>query len=211
MSEQKINLETRIKQVLDSQGKSLVELIRIAGLDPLSDFSESDLSEISFVGEKLARANFYGTKFNKANFSKADLSQADLRQADLSEANLSDAILTGANLEGANLEGANLRNANLAHCNLVHANLVKVDLTNADLRGVDLSSTNLLEAKLDGIKHTPQAKDQKTFGTITTKASIYDGYYAQYSRRNIGHGKSESAARADLKASQEQQNKKQNQ
>ena len=71
-------LADAIEQVADSTSDNFIEMSRMLGLDPLTDFAG------------------------------ADLSGADLRKADLSGANLSGADLSGANLSGANLFWANI-------------------------------------------------------------------------------------------------------
>lgn len=91
-----------------------------------ADFTEADLSEVSFVLREerdlggpptsgLARCNFTGAKMiginvrgialTRSSFRQADLSRADLRDTDLSFADFAGAVLTGARLDGAKLEG----------------------------------------------------------------------------------------------------------
>ena len=66
-------------------------LRRREGTSPFSNFSGTDLQEISFP---------------HANFSGSILRDADLRGATLPHVNFAHADLTGANLEGADVEGA---------------------------------------------------------------------------------------------------------
>ncbi len=100
------NLESDIEQVLEAETEDFFELVNIAELNPLTDFTEADLSEISLKGGKLKGANLSGT-----NLSSTDLSGADLRDANLSGADLSGADLRDANLSGANFSGAKVKNA----------------------------------------------------------------------------------------------------
>jgi DNA polymerase V len=80
-----------IEQVTTAQTDDLLELAKLAGLDPATD---------------LAGANLSHTDLSHANLAATDLSDCDLRYANLYQANL-----TGANLDNANLVGANLNEA----------------------------------------------------------------------------------------------------
>ncbi len=55
------------------------------------------------------------------NLSVADLTDVDLSWANLSRANLFEAVLSGADLTAANLSGADLEGANLTGANLERA------------------------------------------------------------------------------------------
>lgn len=90
-----------IQQVVAAQTDDLLELVKLAGLNPATDLAGADLSRTD-----LSHANL-----TAADLSCCDLSYANLYGADLSHANLIGANLTATNLERANLIGANLSGA----------------------------------------------------------------------------------------------------
>ena len=158
---------------LASESNSLPELVIAAGLDPLEDFVNADLSGTSLTGVDLSGYNLNGANLSGANLkgaflSRANLSGANLSGARLDRANLSGAILNaatlnharltcanlrvaklkGAEMEGALLDGADLRGADLTGANLHHARLGRVDFRGSQLSGANLSTANLRCADL---------------------------------------------------------------
>jgi hypothetical protein len=91
----------------------------------------------NFSNSSLTNASFLNAKLVCANFSNTTMLNADLRNTDLKNANFTDASLINANFKNANLYQANFRGA---------------DLTNADFRNATLVNANLLGCKLDGAK-----------------------------------------------------------
>ena len=134
------------------------------------DFSERNLSNltffkvnflnVSFANANLTKATFIDCKFSKVNFNKVNLTKANLTETDLSgadfssailiEANLSEANLTKATFIDANLSGANLTWSNLEEANLSGANLTKTNLTWTNLSGANLTKVNLTKTDLTG-------------------------------------------------------------
>jgi uncharacterized protein YjbI with pentapeptide repeats len=128
------------------------EILKIVGLNPLTDLAGANLS-----GSNLQRAALKGANLHSTNLSEATLNAAELRNADLSHANLSGADLTFADLSRAKLYGADLSRASLSNTNLRDADLSNADLTGADLRallprancrGANLSRADLSSAYL---------------------------------------------------------------
>ncbi|MDJ0553857.1 MAG: pentapeptide repeat-containing protein [Microcoleaceae cyanobacterium MO_207.B10] len=147
-----------IKSVVEANTEDLLELAKIAGLDPTQDFAGAKLLGVNLCGVDLSGANLRGAYLRGADLSDADLSEANLGQVNLGGADLSGALLSNAdlteadlhcvslalaNLSGANLSDANLSNANLSNANLSDANLSDANLSNADLRQAGLALTNL--------------------------------------------------------------------
>jgi len=91
----------------------------------------------NFSNSSLTNASFLNAKLVCANFSKTTMLNADLRNTDLKNAIFTYASLINANFKNANLYQANFRGA---------------DLTNADFRNATLVNANLTGCKLDGAK-----------------------------------------------------------
>ena len=92
-------LADAIEQVADSTSDNFIEMSRMLGLDPLTDFAGADLS-----GADLSFANLSEADLSFANLSGANLSEAYLSRADLSFANLSEAYLREVCLSGARID-----------------------------------------------------------------------------------------------------------
>lgn len=141
---------------------------RLENPDVKPDLSGAYLSNVEFLGGRLAPTNLSGANLSKAtlvdaelgrcNFDNADLSGAlcgnanilasSLRDADLSQASLFGASLINSSLRGANLEGADIRNANLSGATLQGANLRAAQLNQAILNSADLADADLLDAEV---------------------------------------------------------------
>jgi uncharacterized protein YjbI with pentapeptide repeats len=145
------------------------------------NFSEADLTKVTFINSYLGYAtlnyaNLVEASIEKTDFSYADLSEVNLLGASLSEVNFTNANCSGANLAKtkllrinlfqanfscvnlieaylpfANLSYANFSNANLSEAFLSGANLYRTNLENADLTKAFLQKTILVETKLEGV------------------------------------------------------------
>ncbi|MBE9169167.1 pentapeptide repeat-containing protein [Pleurocapsales cyanobacterium LEGE 06147] len=135
-------LKDLTQQIYAAKTNDLLELTRLAGLNPLTDFA----------GGNLLGADLNNTNLSGANLTRANLRGANLTDADLSEANLSHAKLSGADLSGAYLDNADLSHADLHRASLVLANLSNVNLSNANLEEANLSNTNLSGIKIAAAK-----------------------------------------------------------
>jgi uncharacterized protein YjbI with pentapeptide repeats len=135
-------LQALIQQIYAAKTNDLLELTKLAGLNPLTDLA----------GGNLLGADLNGIDLSGANLTRANLRGANLTDADLSEANLSHAKLSGADLSGAYLDNADLSYADLHRASLVLANLSDVNLSNANLEEANLSNTNLSGIKITAAK-----------------------------------------------------------
>jgi uncharacterized protein YjbI with pentapeptide repeats len=149
-----------IQRVITAETDNFLELAKIAGLNPLVDFSGAKLLGINLSGVDLSGANLRGVYLRGADLSDMDLSGADLQRATLGGADLSGAYLSDADLSHAdfhraslalaNLSSANLSSANLSSANLSSANLSDANLTNANLSQADLHRASLMLANFNG-------------------------------------------------------------
>jgi uncharacterized protein YjbI with pentapeptide repeats len=127
----------------------------IAGVIPIINLSDIDLSEIQLNYVNLVGANFRSTNLRRAHLEESNLSEAFVEMAHLEEANLFCVNLEKANLGGAQLEGATLHMAKLSKAifykaNLRNANLIASDFEEANLYGADLRQTDLFNTNLKG-------------------------------------------------------------
>jgi uncharacterized protein YjbI with pentapeptide repeats len=166
--------------------------------DWTTDFSGSDLTEVSLVAAHLrhtvfrntsllranlsnslaAYADFSGANASSAWFIAADVSHgkfngtslvgADLTDANLTQASLMDARLRQAHLAGATLASANLTRADLADANLSEANLTAANLRQANLTQVGLQGADLSQANLEGANLAGANLE----GAVLTKANM---------------------------------------
>jgi uncharacterized protein YjbI with pentapeptide repeats len=149
-----------IQRVITAETDNFLELAKIAGLNPLVDFSGAKLLGVNLSGVDLSAANLRRVYLRGADLSDTDLSGADLQGASLGGADLSGAYLSDANLSHAdfhraslalaNLSSANLSSANLSEANFSSANLSNANLTNANFSQADLHRTSLMLANLSG-------------------------------------------------------------
>ncbi|PSF37077.1 pentapeptide repeat-containing protein [Aphanothece hegewaldii CCALA 016] len=138
LQENLTQLDTLIEQIYNASSDDLIELAKIASLNPFIDLRGGNLIATQLSGLSLGNANLYQTNFRGAN----------LTDIDLSEANLSCAKFSGADLSGAYLGNANLSYADLHRASLALSNLIGADLTGANLLEANLSNANLSGAKL---------------------------------------------------------------
>ncbi len=167
-------LQDLIQLVNEADTEDFFELAKIAGLNPINDFSGADLREVDLRSAQLAKANFINTDLSgavliNANLDEARLIGAQLVSAVLTGATLTHADLVSANLTRANLLSTNFHNANLKRANLSQANLSNADLCRADLTAATLTGANLGEADL---MHANLRRADLT-GTDLSGASFY--------------------------------------
>ncbi|MBD1872027.1 pentapeptide repeat-containing protein [Nodosilinea sp. FACHB-131] len=126
--------------------------------DWTTDFSGSDLTEVSLVAAHLRYTVFRNTSLLRANlsnsfatyadFSGANASSAWFIAADVSHGKFDRTSLVGADLTDANLTQTSLVDARLRQAYLAGATLTSADLTRADLADANLSEANLTSANL---------------------------------------------------------------
>ncbi|MFH5802190.1 pentapeptide repeat-containing protein [Haladaptatus sp. CMAA 1911] len=104
-----------------------------ASFDNDSDLTGTDLTEASLRGTKFLGARLENCTLTDATAYSVECPGAKLMDTDLSGANLDDATFTGANLRNAVLNNAILRRANFVGCNLENANLAEADLRDCSL------------------------------------------------------------------------------
>jgi hypothetical protein len=128
-------LEERLGRLEAEDNDHLSSLMRLVGLDPLTDlrhadaqganFNDQDFTEADLEGADLRGARMLGTILRRANLKEARLSNAHLAFADLSQADLSYADLSNADLTNANLSGAIMTATRLEGANLLGTELIK--------------------------------------------------------------------------------------
>lgn len=121
--------------------------------DWITDFSGSDLTEVSLVAAQLRHTIFRSTSLLRANLSNsiapyADFSGANASSAWFIAADIRNGIFDGTSLVGADFTDADLSQASLIDARLRQATLVAAKLTEADLTGADLSEAKLIETDL---------------------------------------------------------------
>ncbi len=94
-----------------------------------SDFSNRDLSGVTFNLANLLKANLSGS-----DLEGASLFGAKLQEADLSDTNLRDATLDSAILEGTDLSNAVLEDAFAFNTRFTDVNINGADFTNVPMR-----------------------------------------------------------------------------
>jgi uncharacterized protein YjbI with pentapeptide repeats len=134
------DLHKKIQRLVEADGASIAELIKLANLDPQKDFCGADLAGIDLSGFDLKGAdlrycNFEGAILNGSNLLGANLTKANLQSADLRDACLDKANLAGANLAAAKLRGATFREAELTGAHLSKSYLDEADFSRAKFRG----------------------------------------------------------------------------
>lgn len=117
-----------ITQLEKSSSASILDLIRLTGMDPAKDLAN----------RYLRGYNLSGIDFSRVNLSGVDLSEANLEGADLSYTNLEKANLSKANLTDANLTGAKLTRTLMSYCDLTNTNV-----QDANFLGVDFSTVKI--------------------------------------------------------------------
>lgn len=130
-------LEKLIGRLDRADTDRLSDLMRLVGLDPLTDLRGADARGANLSDQDFARADMEGADLHLAQMTRTNLRRAKLRGADLSHANLSQ----------ADLSYADLSDANLSHADLSEADLSGALMTGAKLDGANLSSTNFGKAE----------------------------------------------------------------
>lgn len=94
-------------------------------------WSNRNMDEEDFSGQKMEWGDFSSVSFRRADFSNSNLENARFRGCDLSEADFRGADLRAADLRGCNLTGADFRGADIRLCTLEDAVLTgtKMDET----------------------------------------------------------------------------------
>ncbi|MDJ0660103.1 MAG: pentapeptide repeat-containing protein [Crocosphaera sp.] len=128
-------LHQLIDSLYDIKTNNLLELAKIAELDPQID---------------LAGGNFLATELSAIELSGANLTHSNFRGANLTDADLSEAVLNYARFSGADLSGAYLGNANLQQGDFYRSSLALANLIGTDLRGANLQDANLSQTNLSG-------------------------------------------------------------
>ena len=100
------------------------------------DYSKQALIEADFSNQDLSGVTFNLTNLLKANLSGSNLEGASLFRAKLQEADLSDSNLTGATLDSAVLEGTNLNNAILKDAFAFDTKFEGVNIQGADFTNI---------------------------------------------------------------------------
>ena len=133
---QKLNeLHQLIHKLYEINNNDLLELLKIAQLEPKID---------------LAGGNFLATELSGIELSGANLTQSNFRGANLTDADLSEAILNYTRFSGADLSGAYLGNAKLQQADFYRSSLALANLIGTDLRGANLQDANLSQTNLSG-------------------------------------------------------------
>jgi uncharacterized protein YjbI with pentapeptide repeats len=96
------------------------------------NYTSTDLTGRSFVGEDLNGGVFVSAEMRDANLQGVNLKGAMFTKANLYGANLSDTDLTDALIDRVTLFKANLRNANLTGATLTSTIIQDTDITNVD-------------------------------------------------------------------------------
>ncbi len=128
-------LHQLIHKLYEINNNDLLELLKIAQLDPKID---------------LAGGNFVATELSSIELSGANLTHSNFRGANLTDADLSEAILSYTRFSGADLSGAYLGNAKLQQADFYRSSLALANLIGADLRGANLQDVNLSQTNLSG-------------------------------------------------------------
>ncbi|MDJ0842834.1 pentapeptide repeat-containing protein [Crocosphaera sp.] len=128
-------LHQLIDSLYDVKTNNLLELAKLAELDP----------QIELTG-----GNFLATELSSIELSGANLTHSNFRGANLTDADLSEAILSYTRFSGADLSGAYLGNANLQQADFYRSSLALANLIGADLRGANLQDVNLSQTNLSG-------------------------------------------------------------
>lgn len=131
------------------------------------DFSDADLSGVTFGAVDLRQVVLTRTRFSHANLSRCrfgpqqlagldlrnvSLVDADLQGFDLTCTRLDGAVLTGANLTGAKLERASLTGANLNNTNFTGVNATGAGFDGAHGMGTRYNGANLTNASFVGAR-----------------------------------------------------------
>jgi len=106
--------EEKLRQILSAETTDLLELAKIAGLNPSKDFIGADLSNVNLEGADLQEFNLTYANLSHANLNHANLSYANFSHSDLRCANLQKTKLTATNFNYADLRGVDWGNSNRA-------------------------------------------------------------------------------------------------
>ena len=118
----------------------------------LMDRPEPAREGLLAVGEDLSERSFVAERLDEATLLGADLTGADFTKAYLRRAMLDGARAEGAVFERAVLETASLRTAKLAGARMAGADLTAIQAQGADFTGADLSGARLGRAQLSAAR-----------------------------------------------------------
>lgn len=144
-----------------------------------SNFARADLSAANLKETVIAEARLVHAKLVEINAYKVNFSQSDLRSADLSNAELDHACFNGARLNftlfrGAVLTRARLQDAQFEESDFSTANLSGADLRDCDLRTCMLRGAKLESAHLQGAQLTElDLRDVSAAGAVLTGAVLH--------------------------------------
>jgi uncharacterized protein YjbI with pentapeptide repeats len=114
------------------------------------DFAGADIEEeVPLIGKDLTQATFRGTKMRKAQLEKAKLIGTIFDEADLQDASMQHADLAGASFVRSNLSGCRFDSANINRCTFAGANLSHSIFDGAKISECTFEGANLTGVVLD--------------------------------------------------------------
>ncbi|WP_176451334.1 pentapeptide repeat-containing protein [Halorubrum sp. Ea8] len=159
-----------------------------------TDFSKTDLSQVSLNNANLTGANLFNADLTNGylwdvNFTDAylfnvaltdaylfntDFIDADLTSADLRDADLPNTEFTGADLTSSDLSGTDLTDARLRWASLADVTAIRANFTDTDLLGVDLEGASLNDSQFDGAALTgARLYDTKPQGVSINDQTVF--------------------------------------